>query len=118
LGLCNVVPGVEGGAARSNPGDLAGELGRGVAGEELGVERTRSGYSLAAKTGPVGGTAKTGGGGCGELCSGEPAARVGQQASVGAFVEQEEDRSGTVDRCKRPEHRFTVTPWASVMAAW
>jgi hypothetical protein len=96
LGLSNVVPGVEGGASRSNPGDLAGEVGRGMAGEELGVEKTRSGYSPAVKTGPAG----------------------GQQASVGAFVKQEEDRSGTVGRCKRPEHRFTVTPWAAAMATW
>jgi hypothetical protein len=47
--------GVEGGAARSNSGPLTGELGRGVAGEGLGVERTRSGYSLAVETGPTGG---------------------------------------------------------------
>jgi hypothetical protein len=31
--------GLGGGAARGNPGDLAGELGRGVAGEALGVAR-------------------------------------------------------------------------------
>jgi hypothetical protein len=47
--------GLEGGAARNNSGDLAGELGRGVAGEGLGVERTRSGHSLAAETGPAAG---------------------------------------------------------------
>jgi hypothetical protein len=32
-------------------------------------------------------------------------------------VEQEEDRSGTVGQCKRPEHRFTVTPWAAATTA-
>jgi hypothetical protein len=48
----------------------------------------------------------------------ELAARAEQQASMGAFVEQEEDRSDTVGRWKRPEHRFTVTPWAAAMAAW
>jgi hypothetical protein len=47
--------GLEGGATRSNSGDLASELGRGVAGEGLGVERTRSGCSLAAETGPAAG---------------------------------------------------------------
>jgi hypothetical protein len=47
--------GLDGGATRSNSGDLAGELGRGVAGEGLGVERTRSRCSLVAKTGPAGG---------------------------------------------------------------
>jgi hypothetical protein len=36
-----------------NSSDLAGELGRGVAGEELGVERARYGCSLAAGTGPA-----------------------------------------------------------------
>jgi hypothetical protein len=47
--------GLGGGAARGNSGDLAGELGLGVAGEELGVERARSGCSLAARTGPAAG---------------------------------------------------------------
>jgi hypothetical protein len=45
--------GLGGGAARGASGDLAGELGRGVAGEELGVERAPSGCSLTAETGPA-----------------------------------------------------------------
>jgi hypothetical protein len=76
------------------------------------------GTHLRQRQGRRPGAAETGGGGRWELCSGEPAARAGQQASVEAFVEQEEDRSCTVGRCKRPEHRFTVTPWAATMAAW
>jgi hypothetical protein len=47
--------GLGGGAARGNSGDLAGVLGRGVAGEDLGVERARSGCSLATGTGPAAG---------------------------------------------------------------
>jgi hypothetical protein len=60
VGPCNAVPGLEVGAARSNSGDLAGELGRGVAGEGLGVERTRSRCSLAARQGRQAGTAEAG----------------------------------------------------------
>jgi hypothetical protein len=64
------------------------------------------------------GTAETGGGRRWKLCPDELMARSGQQADVEAFVVQEEGRSGTVGRCKRPEHGFTVTPWAAAMAAW
>jgi hypothetical protein len=47
--------GLGGGAARGNSGDLVGELGRGVAGEQLGVERAQSVCSLVAGTGPEAG---------------------------------------------------------------
>jgi hypothetical protein len=43
------------------------------------------------------------GGGRWKLHSGEPAARFGQEASVEALWVQEEGRSGTCWRCKRPE---------------
>jgi hypothetical protein len=42
--------------------------------------------------------AEVGGGGRWKLCSDEPAARSGQQASVEALWVQEEGRSGTVWR--------------------
>jgi hypothetical protein len=46
--------GARGGAAGRNSGDLAGGLGRGVAGEELGVARARFGCLLAAGRRPEG----------------------------------------------------------------
>jgi hypothetical protein len=46
--------GLEGGAAWSNSGDLAGELGRGVAGEDLGFTRARLGCLLAVRRWPEG----------------------------------------------------------------
>jgi hypothetical protein len=62
--------GLGNGAARENPGDLAGELGRGLAGEALGVAGDRFGCSLAAERWPAGGH----GGGRWRFDSGEPAA--------------------------------------------
>jgi hypothetical protein len=47
--------GLGGGAVWGNLGDLAGELGRGVAGKVLGVAGVRFGCSLAAETTPAGG---------------------------------------------------------------
>jgi hypothetical protein len=46
--------GLEGGAARSNSNDLAGELGRGVVGEDLGFMRARLGRLLVAGRWPEG----------------------------------------------------------------
>jgi hypothetical protein len=46
--------GLEGGAARSNSGDLASELSRGVVGEDLGFTRARLGCLLAAGRWPEG----------------------------------------------------------------
>jgi hypothetical protein len=46
--------GLKGGAAWSNSSDLAGELGQGVAGEDLGLARARLGRLLAAGRWPEG----------------------------------------------------------------
>jgi hypothetical protein len=46
--------GLGGSTTRGNPSDLAGELGRGVSREALGVARDRFGCSLAADTMPTG----------------------------------------------------------------
>jgi hypothetical protein len=46
--------GLEGGAARSNSGDLSGELGRGVVGEDLGFTRAQLGRLLATGRWPEG----------------------------------------------------------------
>jgi hypothetical protein len=46
--------GLEGGAARSNSGNLAGELGQGVAGDDLGFTRARLGRLLLAGRWPEG----------------------------------------------------------------
>jgi hypothetical protein len=83
--------GLGGGAARENSGDLAGELSRGVAAKELGVERARCGCSLAAGTGPATGR----GGGRWRSVSGEPTAWPGQPASVGAIGSPSGGRSST-----------------------
>jgi hypothetical protein len=64
-GLAMWPPGLGGGAARGNPGDLAGGLGRGVAGEALGVAGDRFGCSLWRKQCRRAGTAAaTVGGDC------------------------------------------------------
>jgi hypothetical protein len=95
--------GLEGGAVRRilarPPARLAGEVGEndqelttGLLVVDLGSERLRRG-----------GTTKTGGGRRWKFHSGELAARAGQQASVEALWVQEEGRSGTCCRCKRPE---------------
>jgi hypothetical protein len=47
--------GLGGGPARENPGDLAGELCRGVDGDALGVAGDRFGCSLATERWPAGG---------------------------------------------------------------
>jgi hypothetical protein len=56
------------------------------------------------------GTAETRGGGRWELCSGELAARAGQQASAGAIGGPSGGRSSTCGRCKRPERGARCAP--------
>jgi hypothetical protein len=56
------------------------------------------------------GTAETRGGGRWEPCSGEPAARLGQQVRREATRNPREGRNNQRWWSKRPVHRFTVTP--------
>jgi hypothetical protein len=72
--------GAAGGIPAISPANSAGEVAR----EGPGVERVQWGCSFAATQRRWAGTAETRGGGRWELCSGEPAARAGQQASAGA----------------------------------
>jgi hypothetical protein len=84
--------GLGGGATWRNFGDLAGELGRGVAGEALGVAGNRLGCLLAAETVPAGGH---GGGGRWRCYSDELAAWPGQQAKGEAMGDPREGRGST-----------------------
>jgi hypothetical protein len=107
-----------GGAARRIPARSAAWMAGGVVGEGLGFTRDRFVCLHAAGRGPVGGHGGDRRRPLLEALPDELMARSGQQAGVEDFVVQEEGRSGTVGRCKRPEHGFTVTPWAAAMAAW
>jgi hypothetical protein len=80
-----------GGAVGGIPATSAGEVAR----EGPGVERARWGALLRRAQRRRAGTAETHGGGHWELCSGEPAARAGQQASVVAIGGPSGGRSST-----------------------
>jgi hypothetical protein len=90
----------------TSPASSAGEVAR----EGPGVERPWWRCSFVADATPAGGH----GGDPRRRPLGALLRRAGGSgrptSERGAFVEQEEDRSGTVGQCKRPEHRFTVTP--------
>jgi hypothetical protein len=75
----------------TSPAALAGEVARGVyelRGSDLGAYSRQRGNRRS-------GAADVGDGDLWELCSGEPAARAGQQASVDASLVQEGGGSGT-----------------------
>jgi hypothetical protein len=98
-----VALGAWGSTTRENPGVLAGELGRGVVGEPLGVVRDRFGCSLVAERWPAGGHGGGRRGGRWRLDSGKPATWPRQQASVGATGSPSGGRSNTVWRRRQPE---------------